>query len=103
MQGSLTTRSNIYRAISALFFTSFKFRVSPEGLKTKKMRKGVRNGRCAIPMDVFSGEYPTGLRFWDRINMFSVQIILSTQPSLGNQICYSIPSDQLLTSGERGC
>ena len=56
MQGSLTTRSNIYRAISALFFTSFKFRVSPEGLKTKKMRKGVRNGRCAIPMDFFSGE-----------------------------------------------
>ena len=35
MQGSLTTHSNIYRAISALNFSSFKFKASPEGLKIK--------------------------------------------------------------------
>ena len=35
MQGSLTTCNNIYRAISALFFPSFKFKASSEGLKTK--------------------------------------------------------------------
>ena len=40
MQGSLTTLSNIYRANSALFFASIKFKASPEGLKIKKRGKG---------------------------------------------------------------
>ena len=52
MQGSLTTHSNIYRAISALLFSSFQLKASPEGLKIKKMRGEVRRGRCAVPMNV---------------------------------------------------
>ena len=36
MQGSLTTDSNIFRAISALFFFFFKFKVSAERLKIKQ-------------------------------------------------------------------
>ena len=36
MQGSLTTCRKTYRAISDLFFSSFKFKASPEGLKIKK-------------------------------------------------------------------
>ena len=52
MQGSLTTHSNIYRAISALRFSSFQLKASPEVLKIKKMRGEVRRGGCAIPMNV---------------------------------------------------
>ena len=40
MQGSLNTHSNIYRAMSALFFPSFEFKASPEGLNIKKLGKG---------------------------------------------------------------
>ena len=36
MEDSLTTHSKIYIAISALFFSSFKFKALPEGLKIKK-------------------------------------------------------------------
>ena len=35
--------------------------------------------------------------------MFSVQTARGTRPGLGNQTCYNIPSDQLLTSGNGGC
>ena len=35
--------------------------------------------------------------------MLPVQTTLDTQPGLGNQFCYNIPSDQLLTSAHRGC
>ena len=35
--------------------------------------------------------------------MLPVQTTLDTQPGLGNQFCYNIPSDQLLTSADRGC
>ena len=55
-QGSLTTRSNIYRATSALCFSSFKFKMSPEGLKIKKMKEGVKRAGSTIPMSVFSGK-----------------------------------------------
>ena len=67
------------------------------------MREGVRRGGCAIHMNVFSGEQPTGLRHCDQIKMFSVQTTLGSRPGLGNQTSYNFPSDQLLTSGERGC
>ena len=67
------------------------------------MREGMKHGGCAIPMDIFPGESPTELRHCDRINLFSVQTTLGTQPGLGNQTCSNIPSDQLLTSAERGC
>ena len=40
IQGSLTAHSNIYRATSTLFFSFFKFKASPEGLKIKKRGKG---------------------------------------------------------------
>ena len=53
MQGSLTTRSNIYRAISTLLFSSFKFKDSAETLKNKKMKERARRGGCAIPLNVF--------------------------------------------------
>ena len=39
---------------------------------------------------------------WSNQN-FSVQTTLGTRPGLGNQTFYKIPSDQWLTSGERGC
>ena len=52
-------------------------------------------------MNVFSSEQPTGFRYCDRIKMFSVQTTLGTRPGLGYQTCYDIPSDQLLSLGER--
>ena len=67
------------------------------------MREGARRGGCAISMNVlFSGEQTTGLRYCDLIKMFLFQTTLGTHQELGNQTCYSIPSGQLLTSGERG-
>ena len=54
IQVSIATHSNIYRAISALFFSSFQFKASPEGLKNEGMGEVWRG--CEIPRNVFSGE-----------------------------------------------
>ena len=67
------------------------------------MREEVGHEGCTTTMNVFSGEQPTGLWYYDRIRIFSVQTTLGTRPGLGNQTFYKIPSDQRLTSGERGC
>ena len=45
IQGSLTAHSNIYKAISVLFFSFFKFKVSTEDLKIKTMKEGGGGGR----------------------------------------------------------
>ena len=54
-------------------------------------------------MNIFSGDQLTELRCCDQTKMFSVQTTLVTRPGLGNQTCYNIPGEQLLTSGKRGC
>ena len=46
MQGSLTTRRNIYRAISALMFSSFKIKASSEALKIKNEGRGEARKMC---------------------------------------------------------
>ena len=102
MSGSLNTRSNIYRAISAYFFLLLNSKRHLSPYKEKNEGRG-RRGGCAISMNVlFSGEQTTGLRYCDLIKMFLFQTTLGTHQELGNQTCYNIPSGQLLTSGERG-
>ena len=56
IQGSLTTYSNFYRAISASFFSFFNLKIITWRFKNKKMREGVKRGGRAIPMNIFLGE-----------------------------------------------
>ena len=48
-----------------------------------------------MPTNGFLGKQPTGLRYCDRMRMFSVQTILGTRSGLGNKLVrtFSVTSD----------